>query len=217
MQELPWSLCWGDRDKKLDALLEAAVAPRDAIAKRIYEFNYSTQISVARINYYLKDAVNTLSQCSFSADHVEKMHASVALVKKHHPEVSTETLAVRAFVHGFGELLPAPELEDKFLQHARKRLSMCTLLRQGSSNIGARQVYLREVMAKRAAINVERAASDQELVPHTKPMALHGKHFNKRSLQERDVLQRRARSAASSNLRTSKERTILRAHSRRSG
>eukprot|EP00971_Amphidinium_carterae_P260324 5164835-Amphidinium_carterae.1 len=50
------------------------------------------------------------------------MHASCALVRKHHPECGGQTLSLQAYIHMAQELLPGKVCVDKELRTLRRRI-----------------------------------------------------------------------------------------------
>eukprot|EP00971_Amphidinium_carterae_P034556 680198-Amphidinium_carterae.1 len=123
----------------------------NTLAAHLHELGTHGYMNVQK----LAAAVDTLRNVSFSAFHCEKQHASVALVKKFHPEVTTFVLCMRAFAHGLRELVPGVSDEERAL--ARLREDLQKALRLCPSDVGARQIYLRGVMMKREEADEKRA------------------------------------------------------------
>ena len=90
MKALPWSLLRGDRLDNLRKLL-AGPRPTERCSFCIYQL-------VRRFNFPLErilPALKLLEQIGWTTNIAEQCHASVALMKRYHPEASHETLVVR--------------------------------------------------------------------------------------------------------------------------
>eukprot|EP00969_Alexandrium_andersonii_P121553 5373634-Alexandrium_andersonii.AAC.1 len=103
--EYPWCLGAGNVEGNLDELAQGP-EPQEAVASKIWrllQLGYSKAMLVA--------GVRLLMQCSWSTATAEQLHASAALIKRHHPDYQSEALVVRAFVHSLRRLLPGPSPE----------------------------------------------------------------------------------------------------------
>ena len=92
----PWSLCIGDLSQNLDDLLQQEEMPNEITPQKIW--------SLGRSGYdrgRLLQALEAMQDLSFTSHLTEKLHASAALVKRHHPDYGARTTEMRAFVHTF--------------------------------------------------------------------------------------------------------------------
>ena len=93
---LPWSLCIGDVNHNLEQLLQEPEMPTDVTSQKIW--------SLGRSGFdrrRLVQAIEAMRELSFTSHLTEKLHASAALVKRHHPDYGVRTTEMRAFVHTF--------------------------------------------------------------------------------------------------------------------
>eukprot|EP00971_Amphidinium_carterae_P160359 3179223-Amphidinium_carterae.1 len=85
LQHQPWSLAHGDVHQNVCDLLAGELDRTCPWTEHLFALGSQNLMSAGK----LEAALRTLLHASFSAFHVEKMHASVALVRKFHPEVTT--------------------------------------------------------------------------------------------------------------------------------
>eukprot|EP00971_Amphidinium_carterae_P107474 2128807-Amphidinium_carterae.2 len=171
LQEYPWCLCGQDPAGRVKELLELSEPPDDCVASKLWALGASGMASIKIV-----EMLELLSQVAWTSHTAEKQHASAAQVKKYHPEITTSTLAQRAFIHGCRELLPADSVPDqrvaKLQQHMQK------LIRYRPSNIGPRQVYYADMLQKLKKANAESAAvnSSKRFIQEN-VMSLHAAYF----------------------------------------
>ena len=105
--QLPWALAQGDIEANLRALQMADEA---------------TECTTWKIQRLLKDGnnflevvagVQLLQEVGWSTASVEQAHASVTLVKRHHPDYDMPTLLIRAGLHTLRLLLPGIDEASK--------------------------------------------------------------------------------------------------------
>ena len=92
--ELPWCLVRGQIGQNLAALQESSSVPEDSFTRKVW--------ALLKAGYpflEIEQALHLWSASSFSSHLTETLHASAALVRRHHPEYSPERLVGRAFAH----------------------------------------------------------------------------------------------------------------------
>ena len=99
---LPWSLCLGDIETNLKDLLMQDDVPTEVTARKIWCLGKNGYDSSK-----LVDALYAMRELSFTSHLTEKLHASAALVKRHHPDYGPRTTEMRAFIHSFRHLWTA--------------------------------------------------------------------------------------------------------------
>ena len=99
---LPWSLCLGDMETNLKDLLMQDEMPTEVTARKIWCLGKNSYDSAK-----LLDALYAMRELSFTSRLTEKLHASAALVKRHHPDYGPRTTEMRAFIHSFRHLWTA--------------------------------------------------------------------------------------------------------------
>ena len=109
MKALPWSLLRGDRLDNLRKLL-AGPRPTERCSFCIYQL-------VRRFNFPLErilPALKLLEQIGWTTNIAEQCHASVAMMKRYHPEASHENLVVRATVWMMNRCQTKSKLEREY-------------------------------------------------------------------------------------------------------
>ena len=105
ISEMPWCLARGDIAANLEALRANTEPPQDPFSRKIWA------LLVSGYPFYeILAAVELWSSASFTSHLTETLHASAALVRRHHPDSSRERLTQRAFLHimRFSELVSNP-------------------------------------------------------------------------------------------------------------
>ena len=92
--ELPWCLARGDIVANLEALQSNTEPPADPFSQKIWALLVSGYPFGE-----IQAAVQLWSTASFTSHLTETLHASAALVRRHHPDYSCERLTQRAFLH----------------------------------------------------------------------------------------------------------------------
>ena len=98
---LPWSLARGDVTLNLQTLENTEQSPSEPLTRQIW--------ALLKAGFPLAEmatAVRLWSSVSFTSHLTETMHASAALVKRHHPDYGMATLTNRAFIHIFRSVGP---------------------------------------------------------------------------------------------------------------
>eukprot|EP00971_Amphidinium_carterae_P041791 821360-Amphidinium_carterae.1 len=101
LRDYPWCLLNGDLTENLRALLAGDTVPDDPICFKIVAL--AKQGTPERI---LLEGIRLLTGCSFCSALVERLHASAALVRKFHPEISGASLVSRSFMHTLRSCCP---------------------------------------------------------------------------------------------------------------
>eukprot|EP00971_Amphidinium_carterae_P350592 6491640-Amphidinium_carterae.2 len=101
LRDYPWRLLNGDVTENLRALLAADTVPDDPICFKI--FALARQGTPER---KILEGIRVLAGCSFCSALVERLHASAALVRKFHPEISRASIVSRAFMHTLRSTAP---------------------------------------------------------------------------------------------------------------
>jgi len=185
----PWCLCKGDLEQNLRDLASASDV-EEPVARSFQTLVQSGE-SFAKVH----QALQLLSQCSWSAAHTEKQHGSHAAVRKAHAELSLETLLHRGFLHGAAQLLPERD-HNQTSKTERCRKHLRKLLSARPQNIKGRQVFLQHVMSKLKDVNTER--EDEQQLSRRFAMAKHGKHWSALSDEAKAGWEREALLARSS-------------------
>eukprot|EP00971_Amphidinium_carterae_P079506 1573129-Amphidinium_carterae.1 len=85
-----------DLDGNVTLLADSEFTPQENVSRKL--------CALARSGFdrsILVRCLQALQGLSFTTHLTEKLHASAALVKRHHPEYSSSTTAMRAYLHGF--------------------------------------------------------------------------------------------------------------------
>eukprot|EP00971_Amphidinium_carterae_P196603 3901674-Amphidinium_carterae.1 len=194
VESLPWSLCRGDLEANVRSLLTGP-KPEEPLSGKLWDVGKAGLASQAS----LVQVLDLLGQTSWSSSHAEKMHASCALVRKHHPECGGQTLSLRAFIHMARELLPGKVCVDKELRTLQRRMS--ALLDKRPVHISGRQGFFAEVMKKKLVSNKRRTDVADKTYSQQTTMKLHGKYwaglshgiragFEKKAVERRGLAER---------------------------
>ena len=138
VDEYPWSLVRGDREKNLQ-VLKAGPQPVQATAAKIWSL-LKMKISPAHLNAGL----DLLLDAPWATAATEQGHAMGALVKRMHHELGQHALVSRAMVFGFTKLLPAQTQEEKAV--ARMKAELAKLERRVPDRVHARHMFFRDMM-----------------------------------------------------------------------
>eukprot|EP00971_Amphidinium_carterae_P173831 3445766-Amphidinium_carterae.1 len=90
LEELPWSLCHGDIQQNLRDLQAQPAPPHDNVSSKIWGLLQSGSTI-----QFIEEGVRLLAMASFTSQFVEKLHASMSLVRRHHPSYGERTLCAR--------------------------------------------------------------------------------------------------------------------------
>ena len=138
--ELPWTLASGNIEENIMQLLSDA-CPEEPIASKVWTlgthgFNHTM----------LAQGLRLLLEVPWGTVAAEQQHASATLMKKHHKELTTETLRLRAFAHSMKHLFPeTSSAQEHKLRKTMKRLDKLASKRPQS--IGGRQVLLKDLIS----------------------------------------------------------------------
>eukprot|EP00971_Amphidinium_carterae_P351602 6492188-Amphidinium_carterae.1 len=182
---LPWSLCQGDVEANIAGLLTSASPPEEPVSRKLWLWG-KADMDVQK----LVQVVMLLGQCSWTSYVAERQHASAATLKKYHEETGGPSLCIRAFLHGFRQLLESETSEDKRVLHVKK--SMRRLLQKQPRKYGARQAFFKDVMTRMQQKNSERGPDERSISQFT-TMRLHAKHFAELSLEKQHEYKQKAR------------------------
>ena len=138
VDEYPWSLVRGDREKNLQ-VLKAGPQPVQATAAKIWSL-LKMKISPAHLNAGL----DLLLDAPWATAATEQGHAMGALAKRMHHELGQHALVSRAMVFGFTKLLPAQTQEEKAV--ARMKAELAKLERRVPDRVHARHMFFRDMM-----------------------------------------------------------------------
>ena len=169
--DYPWSLGNGNIDANLTALRELAVVPDDPVAAKIQSL---LKGGFPRVTVH--QAVELLCCASFTSTFTEKQHASCALVRKQHPEMTSKNLATRGFLHTCRMLLPGV-LSPEERHIARLRSQIGRLRQKQPQRITGRQVYFSEMAAKARHNNEERRRTGKKPLSYRMVMGLHAQYW----------------------------------------
>eukprot|EP00971_Amphidinium_carterae_P348585 6490574-Amphidinium_carterae.1 len=167
----PWTLCQGEATDRIAELVLMSEPPEEDVASKLWALAQSGMGSDK-----LAAAIRLLAQTTWTSHTAEKQHASAAQVSKYHPEVTASVLAQRAFMHGVRELLPQDSAPDRRV--ARLKHQMQKLVRYRPANLGPRQVYFSEMLAKLKTANADKAMNrNTNRYSHEAIMSLHGQYY----------------------------------------
>ena len=96
LTSLPWSLCIGDIAQNLQDLLEDEEMPHEVTAQKLWSLGKS-----GFDRRRLLQTLEAMRELCFTSHLTEKLHASAAVVKRHHPDYGARTTEMRSFVHTF--------------------------------------------------------------------------------------------------------------------
>eukprot|EP00971_Amphidinium_carterae_P018821 370645-Amphidinium_carterae.2 len=148
LREQPWCLCHGDVKQNVSDLLGSLGLMSES---------------------KLQEAVFTLMNSSFSAFHVEKMHASVALVRKYHPDVTTGSQARTLQSHCKQNKLISVELLTLSVQFQSCSVRSPDMLPHAQSSINDSNLNCLASLA----------SSSRDFLPHASSPRLHSNHGSK--------------------------------------
>jgi hypothetical protein len=135
-ERLPWRLCAGGIPVNLQDL-QRARRPDERTAGKIYDLLLSGY-PMAKV----QRMVELMGDSPWATTVVEQLHASAALVSRHHPDYGLRTLLARASLLTAGKLLPGRTALQK--QLARKRAQLARLARRRPGRAGGRQALFRD-------------------------------------------------------------------------
>eukprot|EP00971_Amphidinium_carterae_P352665 6492695-Amphidinium_carterae.3 len=102
---LPWDLALGDLETNLSELVSLPTPPEEVVSQKIWTLA-AAGIPKARLLQCLR-----LLQCVSWTSHVtERLHASASVIRKRHPDYTSDTLRARAFLHSLSS--PCQRLTD---------------------------------------------------------------------------------------------------------
>ena len=159
---LPWRLCRGDIKANLQALAAQEVPPTEPTTWQIWELmnehDYSEEVLVR--------LVECLSQCPWTSLPAEQQHGSLAMLKKWHPDYSTEVLVGRALMHQGVRILPS--LRGDHLKLAQVQKQLRSAMRKDPTKVGPKhmlvQALFRVIKQKKDVEGVKsgRCSADKE-------------------------------------------------------
>eukprot|EP00971_Amphidinium_carterae_P342188 6481406-Amphidinium_carterae.4 len=136
----PWKL-W--QAAVLRALAEASACPEDPVSRKLWLW-----LQAGLFEEKVVQAVELLSQSSFSSFIAEKQHASAATLKRFHSEMGPATLSQRAFLHGFRQLLGVSTHTHTNARILRLRQRLRKELHKNPDRITGRHVFYSDVVTK---------------------------------------------------------------------
>ena len=186
LQNYPWCLAVGDLETNLKELRDLDYVPDNDVAAKVQ--------TMLQGQYPLPDlcqAVALLFQCSFTSTFTEKQHASSALVKKQHPELTSKVLVCRGYLHTCRMLIPAAlSPEERAIASLRRQLDR--LRGKKPHNISGRHVYYASMTAKARSNNEKRRQSGQKPLNYQTIMKLHAQYWAELPEAKKDMFQRQA-------------------------
>jgi hypothetical protein len=136
---LPWSLCRGNIAENLDRL-GAGPRPDEDIAAKIWDL-----LDLGINRHLLHRMVLLLADCPWSTAVAEQLHASVALISRHHPEYGLGSVLARSTVLTARKLLPGATEAEKIAAKAEDRLRR--LRNKNPDKATGRQFLFRDLSA----------------------------------------------------------------------
>jgi hypothetical protein len=186
--QLPWSLCRGDIADNLD-LLKQGDRPADTTSGKLWDL-----LHIDYNKYQLVRMVELLGDAPWSTYVTEQLHASAALVSRHHPDYGLGTLLSRSLVITARKLLPAESKQQKGIARLQKRVNV--LLNKCPEKAGARQRFFADLSkagaSRRSTLGASMRKKMQELI-----MKGHNKLYHRLSRDEKRQYHCRAKAAAS--------------------
>ena len=135
----PWSLARGNIGDNITKLLPEA-CPEEPIAAKVWGLcthGFNQEMVSQGLRLLLEVPWGTVA--------AEQQHASATIMKKHHKELTTETLRLRAFAHSMKHLFPdPPSANEKKVRQTMQKLEK--LASKRPQNTGGRQVLLKELI-----------------------------------------------------------------------
>eukprot|EP00971_Amphidinium_carterae_P329045 6461292-Amphidinium_carterae.1 len=173
--QYPWFLCSLPPEDAFQSLLLDDTVTDDRIT--------TTLQRLARAGFGKQNILDTLvllSECSWTSEEAERMHASHACVKKYHAEMGLEASFSKAYLHGVRQFLPeSRDNDEKHLQKLRQQLGK--LLKARPQNITGRQAYL----ARSMSVAQSTLHSKDKKVPGKRVMSNHSTHWQALSATSR--------------------------------
>lgn len=178
----PWSLCQGDIMEQLEHLHGLVEAPSDATACKIWRL-----LRMGFSKSALVDALKLMASVSWSTTVTEQGHAQASSLRKAHQQYGAETLVTRAMLGAMKPLMSRTPHEKRMhkLQH---RLE--TLGRYTASHIGARQVFLKDMVESSTFSKNQGRILNPVIQKHI--LKNHGRLWKKQSLRMQQVYAHRA-------------------------
>ena len=139
MEELPFSLTFGNIKQNLDTLVMQD-EPEEPVAAKIWRLCNDRLFTRARI----VAAIRLIREIPFSTRVVEQVHAYAAAACKFHARYGLEAVRCRGFVSLLNLLQPRPSSQEKVLHKVRGHLDR--LHSRMRSKIGAKQLYVKDLM-----------------------------------------------------------------------
>ncbi len=136
-QEVPWSLCTGGVEAKLEALVNGT-DPLDSTAWTIKKL---AETSASRGQ--LIQAIRLLGHCPWSTTSVEQQHGSCGTIHRHHPDYSLETLMVRAGFHSMRKLIDDEAGSSNEVKKLEAQVDR--LFRKVPQRVGARLIFFKDL------------------------------------------------------------------------
>eukprot|EP00971_Amphidinium_carterae_P352599 6492667-Amphidinium_carterae.2 len=166
----PWKLLHGSLEENLDQLLGLEVVPEEQVCAKVCALA-GRGFSRER----LLQALQLLSQCSFTSFLVEKMHASAATISRFHPDLAVASLKSRAFCHMFRQMIPSASSTDRV--RARLILRRDRILSKNTRRVTGRHVFLARKMQTLAHAHKD----GHNRLTQQDAFKLHGSHWHKLS------------------------------------
>eukprot|EP00971_Amphidinium_carterae_P157241 3117274-Amphidinium_carterae.1 len=183
----PWSLTHGNIMGKLQQLMEEEEEPVDLITQKMYTWlNKGFPIEKIRLACVL------LGQCSWTSYMSEKLHASVAVVRRHHPDLSIQSLQLRAFAHSFNQFLRKSSREESQIKRLVKKKE-ATLARQ-TNRITGRHMYFARKCHEMAKANRMKGRNDAPMKAE-RVMKIAAEHWRHHSGRHRERYEKEAAEA----------------------
>ena len=149
---LPWSLCYGDKAAKLDALLHGADEPAGTVGHRIQAL-----LKAGYNRILLSEAIDRIADIPWTTNIQEQGHAGTSLFHKFHKQYGNNMLTARAHLFMMRPLLhPNPSLKHA----ATTNEKIEKINRRLRARISGRHVFLGHFFAARSALEASSSAQD---------------------------------------------------------
>eukprot|EP00971_Amphidinium_carterae_P312942 6218875-Amphidinium_carterae.1 len=180
----PWSLTHGDITGKLQQLMEEEEEPVDLITQKMYTLLHRG-FPIEKIRF----ACVLLGQCSWTSYMSEKLHASVAVVRRHHPDLTIQSLQLRAFAHSFNQFVKKATIEEAQIKRLVKKKD-ATLAKQ-TNRITGRHMYFARKCHEMAKANRARGRDDAPMKAE-RVMKIAAEHWRQHSGRHQDRYEKEA-------------------------
>jgi hypothetical protein len=138
---LPWSLCNGDIRANLLALKNMELPPTADRTTLKIQCLLKLGVQIEEVI----DGVKVMGEAPWTSKGVEEQHGSIAVLHKYHPDLSSSSLAVRAFLH-ICRALFRPDADSKALGRLRAKCER--LADNRGRSVSARNEYIGEMVCK---------------------------------------------------------------------